>query len=202
MNDMNRILFVTLAAITVALPAMAKPSVQSDSGYFTRPYVGADYQYTHVSNARANGLSANDLLETDLHGGNAHVGLRFHKHMGVELGYQATEAGKKDNVLGSGQSTTLQHQGVTLDFMGYYPIANRLELIGALGISEMYTEAKVDGISAVETWNTKARYGAGAQYWFTDSLNARTMIRYEGVDFDGNNAHNAVQATAGLNFQF
>lgn len=188
-------LLTALAVATAAAPALAVPATSA-------PYVGVDYQYTRLSDEKASGLSASDLIETNLHGGNAHAGLRISKNFGLELGYQATESGKKNNVLSSGLSTTIQEQGVTLDALGYYPLTNNFELIGTVGLAEVYTEAKVSGSSTVEQWDTKGRLGVGAQYWFTDHLNARTIVRYEGVNFEANEINNAALISAGLNYQF
>lgn len=177
----------------------ADKAKQGDS--FFKPYIGADYQYSKSGDEDfGSGVKTNDLIDTGLHGGNIHIGTKVHPNLGFELGYFRTEDGDKN--IGGGVTTKVRVQGGTLDAMGYYPVAKQLELIGTIGVSYSKADLSIPslGLSGDSTeW--KPRAGAGAQYWISDNLNARGLVRYQGADFDGI-VNNAVVATAGINYQF
>jgi hypothetical protein len=207
------VLSVCILAASGFVPAMAadkaKPVTASSasSDFFFKPYVGADYQFSKYGNEDLSalfgaGVQTDDIVDTNLHGGNIHVGARVHKNLGFELGYFQTEKANKSNVLGSGLDTGIKITGGTLDALGYYPITNQVELIGTVGVS--YAKGELSGSAFTapsDETEWKPRIGGGAQYWFTDNLNARGLVRYQGADFD-NSVDNAVVTSLGLNYQF
>lgn len=168
-------------------------------GFYFKPYVGANYDYAHL-NYKDGG---DQLAEDNLNGGDIHVGARIHKYLGFEGSYLWTADGRKSDVLGSGINTSVSATGFALDAMGYLPVMDKLELIATAGVSRLTEHAKSSGalvLSSTES-ETKGRIGAGAQYWLTDNLNARGIVRYQGADFSGD-LSSAVIATIGLNWQF
>lgn len=191
---------VSVVALTVTCLAYSASAVPSGDGLYLRPYIGADYQYNHVVDS-----GAGDSYQTDLNGGAAHFGVRLNENFGVELGYEATEEGTKDNVAGANVSTKLQEQGATLDLLGYLPyngISREFEWIGTVGIAEVYRSAKVSTGLKEEDTLTKGRIGLGGQYWISNHFNYRILARYEGEDFNSDNADNSILLSAGLSYQF
>jgi opacity protein-like surface antigen len=197
---MKKYTLLCALAIVGTAPAYAAPTTTGNDLFF-KPYVGADYQYTHIEDADGNGVSVGDVFKNNLNGGDIHVGARIHKNLGVELGYERTEVGKKSNVLGSGFDTNLRQQGGTLDMLGYLPVSNSVDLIGTVGAAVVETHATATDGENDKPTDIKGRAGVGAQYWLTDNVNIRGMVRYEGVSFESD-VNNAVLASAGVNFQF
>lgn len=191
--------FLTIILATIILSGAAQAAEQP-TNFFFKPYVGADYQFTHVNYRDGN----EDILSQNIHGGDIHIGARVHKNLGFEAGYLQTTEASKDNVLGSGLDTKVKLSGYTLDALGYLPVGDgKAELIATVGISRL--KAKLDLSGAIagtgsET-ETKGRIGGGAQYWLTDNLNIRGLVRYQGANFD-DIAKNAIVADIGINYQF
>jgi hypothetical protein len=196
--------FVPAVAADKAKPVMTS---STSSDFFFKPYVGADYQFSKYGNEDASatfgaGAQTDDVFDTGLHGGNVHVGARVHQNLGFELGYFQTQKGTKTNAALFVGETEADIKGISLDAFGYYPLTKQVELIGSVGVS--YAKATLGGsalIAEIDEEEVKPRIGAGAQYWFTDNLNARGLVRYQGADFD-DTVDNAVVTSVGLNYQF
>lgn len=182
----------------------------SAGNFFFKPYVGADYQYTNVNyedDIGGTGINGDDIANDSLHGVHLHVGARVHKHLGIEAGYLWGDEADKTNVLGTGINTKTSVHGFTLDALGYLPVGDsgKFELIGTVGISHLTGEVEASapglGTGSIDETETMGRFGGGAQYWLTDNLNVRGLVRYQAADFDGA-VKDAVTANLGLNFQF
>lgn len=189
--------------ITAAIIALSSPAIASD--FFFKPYVGADYDYIHPDYQSQSGISGNDIASDSLNGGDIHIGARIHKYAGLEASYLWTASSDKNNILGTGINTSVDVKGFALDAMGYIPIdeGSKFELIGTAGISRLTSGLKLTGATVASNHESeiKGRIGGGAQYWLTDNLNARGIVRYQGADFSGS-LNNAVIASIGLNWQF
>ena len=208
---MNKPIFalaVALAAVA-AIPAYAATaqSVSTyDDEFFFKPYVGADYQDTAINYKSFDGVNYSHIFAGNLSGANIHVGARVQKYLGFEVGYSDSLDGKKSNILGvSGLDSKAKAQEFTLDALGYLPVdeAQKFELIGTTGLAETRAHGTLSyaGYAASES-GTKAewRIGGGGQYWLTDNLNARVLVRYQTSGFD--TIDNSVVTTAGLNYSF
>lgn len=187
-----------LALFSGTVYAADAPS--NEYGFYFKPYVGADYDFIHADYKDGGDQVANDSLN----GGDIHIGARVQKYLGFEASYLWTADATKDNVLGSGLNTKVNVQGGALDAMGYLPIGNsKFELIGTAGVSRLKAKLSLDGLISASgsEWETKGRIGGGAQYWLTDNINLRGIVRYQGANFSGA-LSNAIIYSAGLNFQF
>lgn len=205
---MKKILSALLLTTFIAGTAEAAPAYNNNPEFFFKPSVGIDYQYTHVNyddiqgtGTIFDGNNGDTVFSDSLHGANFHVGARVHRNLGFEAGYTITDEDDKSNVLGTGLDTSIQFSGFNFDVLGYVPVGDgRLELIGTAGVTRFKVDANIGGVSADES-EVNGRVGVGAQYWITDNINARGLVRYQGADFDGL-AENAIIGNAGLNFQF
>jgi opacity protein-like surface antigen len=188
-----------IATVLSLLPFAAQAEISF------KPYVGVDYQYTNVNyqDYPALGINGGDLAEDDMHGFNIHAGARLHQNFGIEAGFSWSESDDKNNILGTGINSQVSVYGANLDALGYIPVTEKFELIGTVGLS--YLTAKIDFSGAATATDDeseiKGRIGAGAQYWITENINARGIVRYQGADFD-DSADGAVVANIGLNYQF
>jgi opacity protein-like surface antigen len=199
-----------LTSAAYAAPAKSTPAASSDSmssagssmgdnGFFFKPYVGADYQYSRYS--YKNGVD--QFFSDSFSGGDVHIGARVHKYLGFEASYFDTAKGNKTNIQGSGINTSTKFQGESLDAMGYLPLASsKAELIGLVGVN--HTKGSISATGALNGSSagnkTFAEFGGGAQYWITDNLNARLLERYEDISHDDVNS--AWVTSVGLNWQF
>lgn len=189
-----------LAGTVLAL--LCSNAYAADEGFFFKPYIGADYQYrTYGNQTDGFGNRTSDYMETDLNGVDLHAGARIHKYLGLEVSYFQTAEGEKSDVLGTAFDTKVDVTGGAFDVMGYLPAGNGVELIGTAGLA--YSKAELDAPGALKADESewKPRIGGGAQYWFTDSLNARFLARYQGADFR-DTVDGAVIVNAGVNWQF
>ena len=190
-----------------ATPTATQSSASNDYGFYFKPTVGADYQFTSVDYGTAsNGIRYKDIVANSLNGVNFHVGARVHKYLGFEAGYLTTESASKSNVLGTALNTTAKLEGFNFDALGYLPIDDKgkFELIGTVGVSRLkatFTHTGLIAAGSGSATETKGRIGAGAQYWLTDNINVRGIVRYQGADFNGV-AKDAIVSNLGLNFQF
>ncbi|NKC11573.1 MAG: outer membrane beta-barrel protein [Gammaproteobacteria bacterium] len=186
---MKRLKTALLCAAAVTL--MSAPA-KAESDFYFKPYVGAEYQHTVIDYATLEGIDFDDVFENNFNGGAIYLGARIHDHLGVEVGYNRTTEEDVNNVLGTGANTSLKLQSFTLDLLGYYPVdeAEKLELIGAVGLARTEAEAEIDatsiGFSSARGDETeiKLRLGAGAQYEFVQDWNLRVMVRWQDADFE------------------
>lgn len=193
---MNKLYLLGLATL---LPLNAMAATPTDYGFFFKPYLGADYDQYHT-----NYSSGNDgVFSNNLNGGDIHIGARIHKYAGFEVSYFDTASSSESNVRGTGLSTKAKLDGGSLDIMGYLPLgeSQKFELIGTVGITTTKTTGDISNGNTAGNTETKGRIGAGAQYWLTDNLNARALIRYQDADVNSQ-IDNFVVTTVGLNWQF
>jgi len=194
---MRKYVLAALLSATV-IPAFAFAAADN---FFFKPYVGTDYQYTYMDYTNA----ADGLFSSSLHGVNGHVGARIHQYFGIEGGYLWTGEAGKDNISGSGLNTRIRLHGFNADLLGYLPVgtSKRFELIGTIGGSYLTANVRASGAGfgtgSDSEW--KPRFGAGAQYWLTDKLNLRGIVRYQDANFSGL-ANEAITANIGINYQF
>jgi opacity protein-like surface antigen len=216
-RNMKSILTTTLIAASLLTSAAYASSANSAStapassastvgsslagdGFYFKPYVGADYQYSSYSYKNGGDQDFSDTFS----GGDVHIGARVHKYLGFEASYFDTAKGNKSNIDGSGINTSTKFQGESLDAMGYLPLASsKAELIGLVGVN--HTKGSIsatNGVLAASDAGSKtfAEFGGGAQYWITDNLNARLLERYEDINHDGVNS--AWVTSVGVNWQF
>jgi len=209
-KTMKTTFIASLAAATVlsgAAYAANAPATMSD-GFFFKPTVGLDYQFSSVSYKDISGTAFNygDFLADSFNGGDVHIGARVHKYLGFEAGYFDNASSSKSNLLGTTASSSAKFNGWTLDAMGYLPLgeSQKFELIGTVGVARISADdsTTVSGTTYSESGHeTKGRIGAGAQYWLTDNLNIRGILRYQDADFSGA-IKDVVIASLGVNWQF
>ena len=205
-------------SIGLAMIAGFAPAAQANESFNFKPYVGFDLQHQALdynSSMDMGGgiaLDGDKVLEDGLNGLNIHIGNRFNKHLGAELGYfrtrnESTNIAAGDSV-GPGVvaaapfQTKVQLQGITLDALGYLPLgqSERFELIGTAGVSWIKADAELDGVSD-DSSELGFRLGAGAQFNVTEQINLRGLVRYQSADFD-DVADRAYTYTLGMNYSF
>jgi opacity protein-like surface antigen len=211
-----------LLATACLLACTGTARAGTDYKDYFHPYVGTDLTFMHVKyNDSYDGLgvtlNGNDLLNQDLYGLNLHVGNRFTRYFGAELGYMHTTSADKTvhagDAVGPGTvaatdfKTKVKTQQITLDGFGYLPLdpKDQVDLIGTAGIS--WTKAdialNVPGLGGGSDDQSEFgwRGGAGAQVNITPQVALRGLVRYQSADFD-DVADHAIVYTLGLNYSF
>lgn len=188
-----------LAVFTFLLTLL--PTAVSANDLNFHPYGGVDYQHVGISYASPYG----NYLSDSLNGFDIHAGIRAWNYFGAELGYMWTADGTKNNLAGiNGLNSSVNTQGVTLDAMGYVPISTSgVELIGTTGVGFLtdHVSLAYAGLSdSGDKSDTAFRIGGGAQYWFTNNVNVRGLLRYQTSSVS--EIDSALMLNVGLNYQF
>lgn len=192
-----------------AEPASVTTVAPNNLGLFFKPYIGVDYQYIGANYKSIPGTTLNfgDVIADSFHGIHGHVGARVHRNAGFEFGYLWTDEENKTTTTILGPLNVAANvEGFTFDALGYIPVgaSEKFEVIGTVGLSILTANVRATvGTLAGAGDETEAniRAGGGFQYWLTDNVAARTLVRYQGADFNGV-LDNAIAVNAGLNYQF
>ncbi len=127
------------------------------------------------------------LAENTYHTAFVSAGIRPTDRFGAELFYQ--HAKNETTQIGTLKTKT-GFQAVGIDALGFYPLTQKTELMGALGVGYYQFEADLSGaanLSADED-NLGWRFGVGADYRLTDKWSCRGMLRYVKLNTSSNDA--------------
>ena len=170
-------------------------------------YVGGDLgynKYKYGSNIKQDndflkniGASVTEKSKTPSFG--VLAGLRYCENFGAELGYTFYKK-VKYNISFAGidvlNDSSFKVNNMHVDLLGYMPIGNDFELIGALGVGRTRTKADVstnalgdaalamageDPIRPSKINKVGLRAGLGAQYNIDEHFAARAMVRFQKV---------------------
>lgn len=132
-----------------------------------RPYVGAQYNLTHVNYRGA--------PDVDMHSGSVFVGTEYNKYFGTEVFYQmSSDWDKKIN----GTKFSADFDAYGLDAYGYLP----------LGCDQVFAPFITAGIASydfgkdVDDRGLGYRLGGGIQYHITNNWAIRILGRYIWTD--------------------
>ena len=191
-------------------------------GYFFKPYLGLDYVHSWLdSSIVGNDAYGNDykLKEDNMNAGEVSLGVKFHPNFAAEAFY--TQSDKLDSNINVkvidednefqdfNRKVSLKYKAMGLDFIGSIPVTNGLEFLGSLGTGYYKVSAKNEITSFAglpiyadedsETANKwGVRVGIGAQYYLTDYLALRGMVRISRIDSFGS----LTDLTAGVRVYF
>lgn len=106
------------------------------------------------------------------------LGVKFHENFGMEVGYSFN---KKIKIEESGEpASSFKVRNAYLDFMGFMPVCDNVELVGGLGLGRLMVK-KPSGLN--HDLNVKNKFGlrikAGAQYNFTTNFGVRALVTYQ-----------------------
>lgn len=196
---MTRSIRELLSATAIFAAVLAATSLPAQAQDYFNPYIGADYQLTHVDYDGGG--------DDNFNGININVGNRFTDHVGVELGYFRTGTEKESGIeLGIPYALKARLTGATLDAIGYLPVTQdkSLELLGTVGLSYIRADLTLDmlGVTVKDDeseWGLRA--GAGVQYNLTEQVSFRGLARYQTADFE-DSADHALVLTLGAQYRF
>lgn len=178
----------------VAFAAVALIATTATAEINPKFYVGAEasynkFGYNKEAKAALN-TGAGNKLKTKKPGYGVFVGTKLNENFGVEGGLTKSLKAKHE-VAGSDTAST-KVENMYLDVVGYYPVAEKVDLIGTAGLGRAKVKTKhVSGAITTKAKQTKTgvRLGAGVAYKVTENLSTRAMVRYQkvgGVAKNGN----------------
>ena len=208
-------------AMVFALLAVANAGTANAAGSdwtsTLHPYIGADYQLTHMdynndfSVGSGLALDGDKVLKDNLSGADIHVGVRPNTYWGAELGYFDTTTESKHIAAGASVGpgtvaavplTGKAHlQGATLDALGYLPVSKDVDLIGTTGLAWDNMKTSLGAAGDINKSEIDWRIGAGAQVNLMQNVNLRGLVRYQTADFKSV-ADNAWVYSLGVNYSF
>lgn len=121
-------------------------------------------------------------------GASAFIGGKLCENFGAELGYNGLPGSKANIVNAKNSVLKAKNRNMYADVLGYMPVSNEIDLIGAVGVGKLSTKitGNVVGTKQVAAENVSlksskagVRVGAGVQYKLTENLNARLMVRHQ-----------------------
>lgn len=161
-----------------------------------RPYVGADYVFSHGN------IKKQAMVKENYHNVAPNVGVMLGQHASVEAFYQWAFEKTKDFTGGKSKS---EFYGYGIDLYGYMPVPacnEKFSLLGSLGIAnyKFKNSYKEVDLGNINKQRVGYRAGIGAQYNFNDNIAARVMARY--TFLDTKNIKDLQELTAGLRYTF
>jgi len=187
---MKKIYLMATVASLVAMNANAMD--WSMDHMMMRPYVGADYIYTHAKH----GGYAKDA-KNDYNAWAVNAGMDIAKYTSVEAFFQQAFQRKThigDNALKS------EFYAWGLDVYGRAPImCSGFNLLASVGLADYNVKYKYEGDSN-DKQRVGYRGGVGFSYDFTEHVSMRVMGRYSYIGMAS--LDNLMEVTAGLRYTF
>ena len=158
-----------------------------------RPYVGAQYNATHVNIKGA-------PVNVDMHSYSVFVGTDYNRFFGTEVFYQNSNKWHKTDTTGA--KTKIDFAAYGLDGYAYLPLGcdRVFSLFATAGIAN-YDFDEANNAGKGEDNGLGYRLGAGAQYNITNNVAVRALGRYIWTDKLDNMDHMA-EFSMGLKYSF
>lgn len=139
-----------------------------------RPYVGAQYNATHVNVKESN-------TNVDMHSYSVFVGTEYNKYFGTEVFYQ--NSNKWHKVI-DGEKNKADFEAYGLDAYGYLPLGCDQVIAPFItaGIANYDVDSQVAGDAKEKDNGLGYRLGGGIQYHITDNVAVRALGRYVWAD--------------------
>ena len=139
-----------------------------------RPYVGAQYNATHVNVKEAD-------TNVDMHSYSVFVGTEYNKYFGTEVFYQ--NSNKWHKVI-NGNKTKADFEAYGLDAYGDLPLGCDQVIAPFItaGIANYDVDSQVAGYAKEKDNGLGYRLGGGIQYHITDNVAVRALGRYVWAD--------------------
>ena len=169
-----------------------------------RPYIGIDIATSKLEFSES---YYEDVMEDGHNSLSLVVGAKFNKNFGVEAFIQqSSEEEKKDSYWGDSEKTSYNALG--LDFIGYLPVNQEIELLASLGLAQYnFNETYEYDDGFYSEWEKSSlntigiRIGLGAQFNLTDNVSLRAMARYIKLN-DDDIIKSMTELSLGLRYMF
>ncbi len=187
---MKKICLLAAAVSVFALNANA-----NDWGMhkLVRPYIGADYVYSHAKHGNIAKHAKKDYSSWKVN-----LGMDIAKYTSVEAFFQ--QSGERKSHEEPSQIKS-EYYAWGLDLYGKMPImCSGFNLLGSLGLADYNVKYKFKPSGSVDKQRMGYRAGIGFSYDFTNNVSMRVMGRYAYVGMK--NLDHIMEMTAGLSYAF
>lgn len=191
-------------------------------GYFFKPYLGLDYVHSWISETDIGSDAYGEdvkLKEDNMSAGEVSLGVKFHPNFAAEAFYAQSDKidstfngsilTEEDMLVNISGKLEEKYKAFGADFIGSLPVTNGLELLGSLGAGyyKMTGKSEVTSVEGLPIYvdagsessnKWGVRVGVGAQYYLTDYLALRGMVRISRIDSFGS----LTDLTAGVRVYF
>lgn len=127
--------------------------------------------------AKLNG-DIDDYVDDSYNAFNLNAGIRFSRNFGIEgFWIKSTEEDGKKSLL----DVKSKYATYGADLIGYIPLCKEADLLLALGLARYEFEADMENryvVASADDDATGIRMGIGLQFYLTDNIALRPMIRY------------------------
>ncbi|MBP3686788.1 MAG: porin family protein [Alphaproteobacteria bacterium] len=186
---MKKIYVLAAAASVFAMNAQA---ADWSMGNLVRPYIGADYVYSHAKH----GAIASDAKK-DYNSWMVNIGTDIARYTSIEAFFQ--QAGERKTHL-RGRDLKSEFYAWGLDVYGRVPVAcSGFNLLGSLGLADYNVKYKFNP-GSMDKEHIGYRGGVGFSYDFNNNVSFRVMGRYTYIGMA--NLNNLMEVTAGLRYTF
>ncbi len=189
----NLLMASVACCLTFGAALNAHAGYLSDMYHEMRPYIGADYVFSHVKFG-----NPATHMKKNYHSGMVNLGARMYENLGLEVFYQQSGKEKRNH---DGEKHSAEFLAYGMDMYGYAPLmCSSLNLIGSLGFANYRFDFRYPDIANKSQNRIGYRAGIGLQYDFTEHFAARVVGRYSYVGMK--RVNNLKEITAGLRYTF
>ena len=188
---MKKIYLLATAVSVLALSSNAQAwGMNMDN--MVRPYIGADYIYTHANH----GGVAKDAKK-DYNSWAVNAGMDIMKHVSLEAFFQQAFERKTHSGVDTHKS---EFYAWGMDVYGRAPVnCSPFSLLASVGLADYNAKYKYND-GSVDKQRVGYRGGVGFSYDFTENVSMRVMGRYTYVGMK--NLNHLMEMTAGLRYTF
>lgn len=188
-----------LAGIAASLFSANAHAVSID----LKPYVGLDYAYSDLGTKS----DIDEIMETKYNSFKIDLGAKLHKNFGLETFYQQSAEESKSVMDWEGDilKTKTKFKAYGIDAIGYLPVADRVEILGAVGVAQYKFDVKFGGdyYGSGKEDNLGLRLGIGAQYNIDEHFSINGMARYIQLDDSSDDAiKDMTEFSVGVRYAF
>lgn len=158
-----------------------------------RPYIGADYVYSHLKHSKEVKHAKKDYSSWKVN-----LGMELNKYTSLEGFFQQSGERKSNTIPNKIKS---EYYAWGLDMYGKMPIScSGFNVLGSLGLADYNVKYKFKSAGSEDKQRMGYRAGIGFSYDFTHNVSMRVMGRYAYVGMK--NLDHIMEMTAGLSYTF
>jgi OOP family OmpA-OmpF porin len=195
---MKKILFALVASAATLGGSAAYAADDAGTGYIGAGVVGSRYSFDVPGAVSADNHSGNKA------GGKIFGGYNIDKTWAVEAGY--TDFGSRTYNYSTAAGTGSLHSDAHSYYLagkGTWPVADKFDVFGKLGVARNHNDVDTTGIAAVSGGQNKNALYASVGAEYAINKNVKVSLEYENYgknDIDTGRKNGAV--TAGLRYNF
>ena len=184
---------ICLLATLVSVFALNANAADWHKGNMVRPYIGADYVYSHAKQG-----SRVKHAKKEYSSWKVNLGMDIAKYTSIEAFFQQSGERKSHH---TPEKIKSEYYAWGLDMYGKMPImCSGFNFLGSLGLADYNIKYKFDHKGSLDKQRVGYRAGIGFSYDFTENVAMRVMGRYSYIG--AKNLNHIMEMTAGLSYAF